>query len=163
LGVREGWAYASAGLTIEPSATDSFTWPTPPIATGDRYVLEMEFCLRRVDAGRWIVGFTFAREKSNDYLTLFLSGTELVALQVRDGGPTGFADPVSVGKIEIDAWHRFAVDVDGIAVKAWFDGRVVLEAKLSNVKGLAGACGLYHQANRCEIRRLRLGTKEAAR
>jgi hypothetical protein len=159
-GVYDGWLYDKKGLTIDRAQGGAFYWPIQAIRTGSRYVLEMEVRLTRVDNPRWGVGFGFAKDRQADHLGLFFSRSEVVSLQFQVGRPTAFAKPANIEPVEIDAWHRFAVDVDGVRVKAWFDDRVVLDATIPDGKSFAGEVGFYHQGNRCEVRSLRLGTEE---
>lgn len=156
----DGWIYDAKGLTLDVKEGGSFYWPLAPVVTPARYVLEMEFSLKRADSPRWALGFGFAKDRQADHLSLFFSRSEVVPLHFRGGSPTNLQNPANISPIEVDTWHRFAVDVNGQNVKGWFDGKVVLDTKVASRDTLAGEVALYHQMNRVEIKSMRLGTKE---
>lgn len=153
------FTYEDGIMTVEREG-GAFHWPPSALQTGSRYVLEIEARFVTQLKPTWWVGVAFA-ERGKGCFAVHFGDDELVLWElVSATGPTRDVATKSIDQVQLDAWHRLTVSVDGMSVRVHLDGVLVVESEIEaeDRKDLAGGIGIFHQGSRCEIRKFRMGT-----
>jgi hypothetical protein len=164
MGKNTGWTYANGMLTIEKPG-GSMTRAPRALTAGAKYVVEMEARIVERIAGekKPTLGFMFAyarpagatHDDASFYFHLFDEGSAILHRN-QDGGRDDVyrvdLKPPGFGK-----WHRLAVVVQGTKMEMWVDGKKVTDYSAQGRDDLVGEVGIFHQACKAEIRRLRCG------
>ena len=59
---------------------------------------------------------------------------------------------------DLSEWHRLTYQVDGTALKVWFDGTKLFEKEMPFANDVVSNLGFWSQGCKLELRKLRFGT-----
>lgn len=151
--------YEEPGFVID-TETGKVITPSAAMDYGLKYAYECEFRVTEEKERGWLVGLVFA-EKEDDLRTAFVQRGQVVLSRGKlSSGPSGDEGAEPLKNLDLAAWHRLGVRVDGSRYEVWFDGKKVLQGTDSVRVSLDGDLGLFQQRCRVEWRLLRAGRVE---
>jgi hypothetical protein len=159
-GASAGWTWAKVNerwiATVDRPVDGGMSWPTPPILSGPRFVVEIEVRVLEEHKLDWAIGPVFG--KRDDLVIVFFQRGQVVATRVNpskqwvDIGGAGMPKA-----LDLKEWQRLTYVLDGTALKVWFNGTKLLEKEVPYAADVVSGLGFWSQHCKIEVRTLRFG------
>jgi hypothetical protein len=162
-GVNDGWTYGGGEILIDPpSHVGKGVLGPAPIVSGPSFVIESEFTLEGIKLATKLpsAGVTFGTIKGSGYgVTIFKE--RLILQKV---GRTGLAEieAVPMSEYRVGDRHRLVIAVERQRVRAYINGRVRIDRRITDRPHYAGEIGIKHENATLRFHRLRWGNLGAA-
>lgn len=154
----DGLEYVDDKLVIERSV-GVYLFARDVEPTTAKYVLDAELQFT-TETGARVVGFGFGVGSVRIVSLMFTAtNVDLVVIDQSKHTTVQIASKNHKRPIELHAWHRVTIVVDGIHVEVQVDGSKLLEADVKDATDLDGKVGLYVQGCRTELKTLKLGRR----
>lgn len=123
----------------------------------ERYVLELEWRIHEVHERGWASGWVVGEDDAR-FIGIFAqnSSVDFVFTNKKTGARADLGGQ-PMAPLDMDAWHRLDVLVDGAKVEVHLDGERMIEEELATHAPLTGQIGVFHQRSRVEFRVARMG------
>jgi hypothetical protein len=162
-GVNDGWQYADGQIVVDPPAgPGKAIFGSAPLVTGPSFAYETEFTLDEVPVATKVpvAGLTFGTIKGSGYGVALVR--ERVVLQ--KVGRTGLAEieSVRVPEWQVGSRHKLVIVVERQRVRAYLDGKELIERRLTDRAHFAGEVGVIYENVRLRYHVLRFGNLGAA-
>jgi hypothetical protein len=127
--------------------------------TTPRYVIDVEARFT-VDHGNRVFGVSFGKADQHAFCVM-ITPNKCDLVEIRDAGASSqtFESAPLKSNIEVEAWHRVTLVVDGLHLEVQMDGKKAVEATVKGYADLDGDVGVYVQESRVEFRRFRVGRR----
>lgn len=122
-----------------------------------RFVLELEYRVHQVHERGWTSGWVIG-ENADRFIGIFgqNSSVDFVYTNKKTGGRADLGS-APMPPVDMDAWHRLDVLVDGEKVEVHFDGDRKIRETLTTHAPLSGGIGVFQQRSKVEFRVARMG------